>query len=181
VRVLVCGGRDYRNRVFLFDTLDCLRSKTDISLLIEGGARGADRLAKEWAGFVDVPVQEFRADWNRYDKAAGHIRNKQMLDEGRPDLVIAFPGGAGTADMIRQAEERRVEVMQPGSTIAKARIEAHRAFDPLWKFDVMSRDGAYEWLARKMNLSKDACHIGLFDETQCAQVVEVCASFSIDA
>jgi len=100
MRILVCGGRDYDDRKKVFEALDTLDNPC---ALIEGGARGADRLAREWAIDNNVPIFTFNADWETYGRAAGPIRNKQMLVEGKPDIVIAFPGGAGTANMIRQA------------------------------------------------------------------------------
>ena len=101
MRVLVCGGRDYHNSNHVNDALSEIRP----SVVIEGGARGADFLAADWARAnlgVDALIT-FRADWERNGKAAGPIRNQKMLDEGKPDLVVAFPGGRGTADMISRA------------------------------------------------------------------------------
>lgn len=103
-RILVCGGRDFTNRDFVFSTLDAFRLVyPTISIVIEGGARGADALAKEWAIHRGLSLTTYKADWGQHGKAAGHIRNKQMLVEGKPDCVVAFPGGAGTRNMIGQA------------------------------------------------------------------------------
>ena len=109
-RVLVCGGRDYADRERVFSVLDRLHADRPLSALIEGGARGADALGREWAKARSVPVQTYAADWSK-GRSAGPIRNRQMLDEGRPDLVVAFAGGAGTANMIAQAERAGVEVL----------------------------------------------------------------------
>lgn len=98
-RVLVCGGRDYEDFVHLTEVLNAVRPAT----VITGGARGADRLAMRWAAHVGVPLQTYPAKWDEHGRSAGPIRNQQMLDEGKPDLVLAFPGGAGTADMVRRA------------------------------------------------------------------------------
>lgn len=67
---------------------------------------------------VVVPVRVFKADWDKHGKAAGPIRNQQMLDEGKPDLVLAFAGGKGTDDMCRRARAAGVEVRRfwPGRT-----------------------------------------------------------------
>lgn len=74
---------------------------------------GADTLAGDWAHGFLIPVRSFPADWEeRHGKRAGPIRNQMMLEEGRPDLVVAFPGGTGTADMVRRAREAGVEVME---------------------------------------------------------------------
>lgn len=109
-RVLVCGGRDFDDGARLSTVLRNLNAERKIKVLIEGGARGADYLAQVWAHMNDIDVQTFEADWAAHGKAAGPIRNKLMLDEGKPDLVVAFPGGAGTRNMIRQALSAGVEV-----------------------------------------------------------------------
>ena len=112
MRVLVCGGRDYNDKDFLFAALDKVHSKTPISVLIEGGASGADRLASQWACLPGVLNQRFTADWATHGRAAGPIRNKTMLIQGKPDLVVAFPGGRGTDNMIKQAREAGVQVIE---------------------------------------------------------------------
>lgn len=108
MRVLVCGGRDYENFDVVRATLDSLKP----SLIIEGGAAGADYCAAHWATKTGVPIRTFPADWKSHGRAAGPIRNQQMLDEGKPDLVVAFPGGRGTADMIRRARAAGVPVQE---------------------------------------------------------------------
>jgi len=111
VRVLVCGGRNFNDRQLLYRVLDALHAKTPITGLIEGGAGGADYLAARWSAIRDIEHHvRMSADWTLYGKAAGPIRNQRMLDEGKPDLVIAFPGGRGTADMINRAEQAGVPV-----------------------------------------------------------------------
>lgn len=116
MRVLVCGGRDYADRKHLSETLDVILKQSDrapYDVLIHGGAPGADMLANDWAQGKLVQVRMFTADWHRLGKAAGPIRNQQMLDEGKPDLVVAFPGGKGTADMVARAEKAGVRVVRP--------------------------------------------------------------------
>lgn len=118
MRVLVCGGRDFDDRRSLFRVLDVWHERTPISLLIYGGQRGADDLARVWAHHHKVETLPFRADWASLGGAAGPIRNKQMLDDGKPQIVLAFPRkdgsiGKGTADMIRQARWAGVRVIQP--------------------------------------------------------------------
>jgi len=124
MRVLVCGGRDYG---FRLDTTgkkqhnqehwECLYGELDkyipdFTCLIAGGATGADQMAERWARDRQLPYLIFPAQWYKYEKKAGYLRNKQMLDEGKPDLVIAFPGGKGTAMMVKLAEEAGVEVIK---------------------------------------------------------------------
>lgn len=89
---------------FVAKTLDPLRG--EMTLLIHGDARGADRLAARWAVQNGVPVKAFPANWRAHGLAAGPMRNEQMLVEGMPQLVIAFPGGRGTADMVRRVRSR---------------------------------------------------------------------------
>lgn len=114
IKVLVCGGRDYRDRRRVFEVLDGLvmdLARPPVSTIIQGEARGADTLGKVWARSRRVRVESYAADWETHGRAAGPIRNKRMLDEGRPDLVVAFPGGRGTANMVEQARAAGVEVV----------------------------------------------------------------------
>lgn len=111
-RVLVCGGRDYKDREQLFRVLDAAHLANPIICLIHGAAQGADALATHWASGRGVPRNAYPPGWIEHGKAAGPIRNKQMLDEGKPHIVIAFPGGKGTANMIQQAEAAGVPVVR---------------------------------------------------------------------
>jgi hypothetical protein len=83
-----------------------------VSVVIEGESRGADKLAALWASRRSIPLEPYPADWDRWGMAAGPKRNRQMLIEGKPDLVVAFPGGDGTADMVRQARKAGVRVRE---------------------------------------------------------------------
>lgn len=101
MKILVCGGRDFRDDVYVDEVLH--HYLDIVTMIIHGGARGADTLAGYWAGDHDIPCLRVPAKWQK-GKAAGYIRNKQMLTYG-PDLVIAFPGGRGTANMVQLAKE----------------------------------------------------------------------------
>lgn len=103
ISVLVCGGRNYHDWIAVESALDYLGVAETIGRIIEGGANGADELARGWAKANNVPCFTFRADWEKHGNAAVPIRNQQMLDEGMPDVVVAFPGGAGTNDMVARA------------------------------------------------------------------------------
>jgi hypothetical protein len=117
-RLLVCGGRNYADREFLFLAMDAVvvRLCIDKPLAIcHGGASGADQLAGEWAKSRGVHCSVYRADWKAHGRAAGPIRNAEMLGSFRPDLVVAFPGGGGTLDMIRKAKKAGLMVVEPAS------------------------------------------------------------------
>lgn len=110
MKVLVCGSRDYSDKNTIRKAIEkCL----PVELLVEGGAWGADTLAYQVAKELGIPVQTHHAIWKRYGKAAGPIRNQEMLD-AHPDLdlVLAFPlaQSRGTFDMIRRAKEAGVKV-----------------------------------------------------------------------
>lgn len=125
--VLVCGGRDYKDRdnvVRWMDKLFAPSYPSDIDgsggtwlprpdlFLIEGGAKGADTFACEWAVVNWVRGKTYEANWEKHGKAAGFIRNQQMIDEGKPNMAIAFPGGSGTADMIQRALLANIPVLR---------------------------------------------------------------------
>lgn len=111
-KLLVCGGRDFHDEKALRRWMNkAIDGRTDV-MVIHGGARGADSLAGRIAKQAGVSTWVFPADWAAHGKAAGHIRNKQMLDEGRPHLVLAAPGGRGTANMVAQARAVGVPVIE---------------------------------------------------------------------
>lgn len=117
MRVLICGGRNYgvkddARRLHMFRTLSALHERYRFTEILEGGAPGADASAATFGRMNDIRVRTFKADWNAHGRAAGPIRNRQMMEEGEPALVIAFPGGRGTADMISVAEDAGVKVIQ---------------------------------------------------------------------
>lgn len=117
MRVLVCGGREFgkamEERSLLEDVLHfVLGRQRHRGTIVHGAARGADALAAEWAEIHCWQAAAFPALWDVHGNAAGAIRNQRMLDEGRPDIVIAFPGGRGTADMVRRARKAGVPVLR---------------------------------------------------------------------
>lgn len=109
--VLVCGGRDYEDNEQVNFILSFHHAEVPIELLIEGGARGADTHANYWATDRGIHVAQVKANWNKYGRAAGWKRNAAMLLL-KPDFVIAFPGGAGTASMVNLAKARGVTVIE---------------------------------------------------------------------
>lgn len=124
VIVAVCGGREYADWFSVFMALDEVRRAHGDFTVVHGGAGkeinrrkgapitlGADRLAGEWAGTRNLPCEVVRADWS-LGRRAGPLRNQQILEEYDVGLVVAFPGGAGTADMVMRALAHNVEVLQ---------------------------------------------------------------------
>jgi YspA, cpYpsA-related SLOG family len=108
--VLVCGGRDFSNGLLLVETLNALQMSDDVSVVIHGGAPGADSIAGLYALGRDIPIEVYHAEWKRYGKHAGPIRNQRMLDEGKSDVVVAFPTekSRGTWDMVRRSKDAGV-------------------------------------------------------------------------
>lgn len=130
IRVIVCGGRTFgvpvnsteeaaffaaAQRKAQKNVMHVVLGPNYASLcdlmIIEGGAKGADETAREWAKELEVRYNTVFADWERYGKSAGHIRNKKMLEES-PDFVLAFPGGRGTENMIYQAKQIGIPVLR---------------------------------------------------------------------
>lgn len=112
MRVLVCGDREWKNVNYLRETLTAFNEKHGITCIISGKCRGADIMAEEWANDVGIDTDIYPALWNKYGLAAGPIRNKQMIDEGKPDIVLAFheniEKSTGTKNMINQARGRKI-------------------------------------------------------------------------
>lgn len=124
MKVLVCGGRDFGkdhlDSGVVEDVLEEIHKDTPITFLVSGAQRtsgypdsdyGADWLGIEWALWREVNFMGIPAKWKLHGKSAGPRRNAEMLDTHPDiDLVVAFPGGTGTADMVRQAKHRGIKV-----------------------------------------------------------------------
>jgi predicted Rossmann-fold nucleotide-binding protein len=106
MKAIVCGGRSYRGPAHVCATLDEINPHE----IVCGGGVGADAYAIYWARDRECIHHVYPAKWKVHGNKAGPIRNQEMLDSSKPDLVIAFPGGRGTADMVRRAEKAGVEV-----------------------------------------------------------------------
>jgi hypothetical protein len=104
--ILVCGGRYHDNPQLVYRTLSMLRPNK----IVTGGANGVDMFAEAWADKLGVEKEVYPANWAKWGNAAGPIRNKYMLLKENPDLVLAFEGGRGTANMIETAEKYGYEV-----------------------------------------------------------------------
>ena len=107
MRVLFCGGRKYRDRARVKEVFD----KLEITIGAHGAAPGADTLCGMEMTFRGIAQVVFPANWKgdgHYE--AGPIRNQRMLDEFRPDVLVAFPGKTGTADMVARAKAAGVQV-----------------------------------------------------------------------
>lgn len=107
MRVLVCGGRDFTNYELMKETLNAL----DVTELIHGAARGADTCAERFGREQGIPVHSFPAQWSKHGRSAGAIRNIQMVVEGKPGLVVAFPTprSRGTRHAIETARKYGIE------------------------------------------------------------------------
>jgi hypothetical protein len=108
--ILVCGGRDYSDWYRVRDTLNMLHAFVGDLRIVHGGATGADALAARWARENGHQCVAYPADWKTHGRAAGPIRNALMLEREKPDIVVAFPGGVGTADMVSKARAAGVKV-----------------------------------------------------------------------
>lgn len=129
MRVLVCGDRNWTNQAIILRELHTVEDEFDeyITVVIHGDARGADTLAglaaRQMCGYehpkeqVDdntPKLEVYPAQWDKFGRAAGPIRNQQMLDEGKPDLVLAFhadiENSKGTKDMVNRARKAGIPV-----------------------------------------------------------------------
>lgn len=102
------------DKELVYVALDQINNRSPISLLIHGSAKGADRLAAAWAFDRKVNQRPYPANWDKFGKQAGPIRNKSMLKYGQPDLVVGFQGGSGTRHMMAIARNANVPVVKIG-------------------------------------------------------------------
>lgn len=115
MRVLICGGRTFCDYLFFVRKMREIEAKRGtLTTVIHGGARGTDWLAHLWANSPVGNREEisFPADWKSLGKKAGPLRNQRMIDEGKPDIVVAFPGQKGTSDLVRRARKAKIEIIE---------------------------------------------------------------------
>ena len=109
-KVLVTGDRTWEAKDVIMKVLQELKPK----LVIQGGVRGADTFAKMCAVILKIPCKEYIANWTKYGKAAGPLRNREMIDKEKPELVVAFHDNLakskGTKNMVMLANNRGVPV-----------------------------------------------------------------------
>ncbi len=115
MKAIVCGGRTFRDWPLLSAKLDAIHAETPLDRVATGAAPGADTLADTWARSRGIRVERYYALWQTHGKAAGPIRNQKMLNDEQPDMVIAFPGGPGTANMVALAKAANVKLIEVGS------------------------------------------------------------------
>jgi len=107
MKTIIAGGRDYR---FTKEDTLCLDDMADyITEVVCGMARGADTQGRLWAERMGIPVKEFPANWNRFGRGAGMIRNREMAEYA--DMVILFDGGRGTQNMFDVATKQKLNVL----------------------------------------------------------------------
>ncbi len=109
---LICGGRKFADEVMFEDAMgDLMRHYGHPSRIVHGAATGADSMAGDLGERLSVDVVQCPADWKKHGRAAGPIRNKEMLAH-KPAKVIAFPGGRGTKDMVEKARLAGITVVE---------------------------------------------------------------------
>lgn len=127
MRLVISGGRYFNDVALLWRTLDEIHNETPVQLLVEGASDdvtgpyiGADFWAHQWALARQVPCIRERAEWKKLGRAAGPIRNGNMLKGYLPDRLVAFPGGRGTANMVSQSEKAGlvIQIVRPALTPA---------------------------------------------------------------
>lgn len=110
VRLLVFGDRNWEDYDMILE--EVRRRNPDV--VIEGEARGADKLGRRAAEELGIPFVPFPAEWNRYGNGAGPIRNQQMLDEGKPTEAIGFhddlKNSRGSRDMWKRLRQAKIPV-----------------------------------------------------------------------
>ena len=110
--VLITGGREYRNQREMWAVLDRLHKERKFTYLVHGDANGADQMAHRWAKLNGVQPVAFEALWKFHgDDKAGTMRNRAMYAFAKPDFVVAFSGGVGTANMMKIATDGGTEVI----------------------------------------------------------------------
>ena len=109
-RIVVTGGRDFSDRDLVVSAMMMLNIGSE-DVIITGCASGADTLCSDVASKLGAIIEPHPADWKRYGKAAGPIRNHEMIDSGC-DFLLALPGGKGTAECKRYAKRKGIKIIE---------------------------------------------------------------------
>lgn len=120
MKVIIAGGRNYIFQNKDFEILDYIATKWSISEVVSGGATGADQGGEDWAIKNNISIKKFPADWSKYGKVAGPIRNAEMA--AYADGLILFPGGRGSKNMLETAKEFNLEIL----TIKDDKVYYHK-------------------------------------------------------
>jgi len=115
--VLITGSRQYNDLKEFNHVLDEVHESEGIELIVQGGATGADRYGLLWARYKEIPCLNYPAKWKTAPENAGNTRNREMITPKELfgitiELVVAFPGGSGTMDMIAKARQANIEVYE---------------------------------------------------------------------
>ena len=110
MRVIIAGGRDFKNYELLKEKCQKILANQKEVIIISGGANGADKLGERFAKEFNLKLVQFLADWDKFGKSAGFIRNKEMADNA--DALVAFWDGVskGTRHMIDLTKEKGLKV-----------------------------------------------------------------------
>lgn len=123
---IICGGRGFGDQALFDQTMQDLFDQFGCpERIVQGGATGADAMAGAFARKLGIKEEIVKPDWHLWGPVAGNKRNQKMLDDFNPDMVLAFPGGKGTKDMITRAELARDTGKIPGLRVAVVK----------WKYD----------------------------------------------
>lgn len=116
--LIIAGGRDYQFTDSDYARLDAIHEEHQVTMVISGGATGADACGERWAKDNEIELRVFKADWKKHGKAAGPIRNERMADVAGAYMKFGstkagcalFPGGRGTADMMNKAKQQGLTI-----------------------------------------------------------------------
>lgn len=143
MKLLVTGGRDFNDVEYIVSKLSEFHSICPISKVVAGGARGVDTIAVEWAALMDIPFIVYEAQWSTLGRKAGPLRNIEMLEKERPDLVMAFPGGVGTSHMVDISHRAKVEVIQYLKISFRKEDPDYGFMSNFYPYSIVDYDGLY--------------------------------------
>lgn len=110
MKLIVAGSREFGNYQLLSKHLDEINSKYSITEIVSGTAKGADSLGELYAKEHSIPIKKFPANWNKYGKSAGYIRNKDMAHYADACICFWINKSKGTGHMINLAKEYKIRL-----------------------------------------------------------------------
>ena len=111
MKVIVCGGRDNYDYLYIHQKLNEIHVEQNITVLVHGSATGVDKICDQWASYQGIDVKPYPADWQKLGKSAGPFRNRQMAHENKDaKCLVIFDGDRGTKDMVQCAVNNKIEL-----------------------------------------------------------------------
>ncbi len=129
MRLLISGGRHFDDAAVILSELNRIHAEYPVTVLIHGGLPALGSSAEDWARQNDIHIVRYPANWSLLGKQADAKRNRFMLEDSRPDALLAFPGGRHLQELVQQARAQNIPVVTARVTERRSQGDADYCAD----------------------------------------------------